>query len=531
VDGSRVLVTGVFSGNIDARQITRREGVSQLESFQILMRSSRDVTVIQTPSWWTSQHTLMVLALVALLSLAVLFWVVVLRQRVEQQTLQIRRSEESFRHQAQHDSLTGLAGRALMLERLEQALNDAKLKNTPLALLLMDVDNFKQINDTLGHAVGDDVLRIAGHRVQASVRLSDTVARMGGDEFTVLLTGVRGADSIEKIAAKLCATLSAPIFISEREVTISVSIGVATYPAGGNDPTSLLRNADIAMYQAKAMGRNCHQVFSQDMAHAGAQKLELKAALGRALENHEFEVFYQPIVDTRSGEVSGLEALLRWRNEHFGLVMPGDFIPLAEETGMIVPIGEWVLHEACRTVSLLEKQLKRSFLLSVNLSPRQMHQDNLPHTILKALVACDRDPRNLELEITESILIDNSRPREILNRISDIGVRIAIDDFGTGFSSLAYITQFHVDRLKIDKSFVQNCLTDKNSETVTRVIISMAHGLNISVVAEGVETAEQYDFVSVAECDTVQGYYLSRPIPAADLKDAISSIKTRFANR
>ena len=531
IDGSKVLVTGVFSGKVDARQTTRREGESRLESFQILLRSPGDVTVIETASWWTGQHSLTVLGLVVIVTISVLFWVVILRHRVEQQTQVIRRSEEKFRHLAQYDSLTGLAVRSVMHERLGLALEEARRKQTPLALLVLDVDNFKQINDTLGHAAGDEILAATGKRILASVRETDTAARMGGDEFIVLLTGVRSIHEATKIAAQLVANVTAPINFGGQVVPFSVSVGVATFPEGGEGATTLLHNADLALYGAKTAGRNCIQSFTTDLALAGANKLKLKTALAHALENREFQLLFQPIVNLKTGKVSGLEALLRWRSEALGLVLPDDFIPLAEETGLIVPIGDWVLQEACRQVSELEKQLNRSFFLAVNLSALQLNNDDLPRTIQEALAACGRDPESLELEITESTLIDKSpRPREVLNRIRALGVGIAIDDFGTGFSSLAYITRFRLDHLKIDRSFIQDCMSDRNSMTVTRGIIAMAHQLNISVVAEGVETAEQLHFVVEAQCDAAQGYYLARPVAIADLEDTLSCAEMHLSS-
>ena len=273
IDGSTVLVTGVFYGKVDARQITRQEGISRLESFQILLRSPRDVLILKTPTWWSSEHTLIVLGLVVLLTLAVLFWVVVLRRRVEQQTLVIRRSEANFRHLAQHDPLTGLPVRNLLHERLELALESARSKQTSLALLMMDVDNFKQVNDTLGHAAGDEILCIAGKRIQASVRETDTVARMGGDEFTVLLLGVHGRNEAANIAAQVVANVSAPIQIRGHAVPVSVSVGVTTYPDGGEDAASLLQSADLAMYRAKKLGRNCFQLYTPDMAQASLNSI------------------------------------------------------------------------------------------------------------------------------------------------------------------------------------------------------------------------------------------------------------------
>jgi diguanylate cyclase (GGDEF)-like protein len=472
-----------------------------------------------------------VLGLVLLLMLAALGWAALLRRRVKQQTTLIRRSEERFRQLAEHDSLTGLASRALLHERLGSALEAARRKQTPLAILMMDVDRFKQVNDSLGHAAGDELLRVTAKRIRAAVRDTDTVARMGGDEFVVLLPGVRGSREAGKIAAQVVASVAAPIQFRGQEVPVSVSLGVASYPDGGEDVTSLLHNVDAAMYEAKSLGRNCYRFFTPDMAQAGADKLEFSVALNHALANHEFEIRFQPLVDIATGEVDGLEALLRWRNAKFGAVMPSDFIPLAEEIGLIGSIGAWVLRESCRQVAELEKRLGRSLLLAVNISPRQMQQGNLPTVVREALAEFGRDPAMLELEITENVLISNSaKTQDTFNQLRELGVRLAIDDFGTGFSSLAYITQFRIDRLKIDRSFTQNCLIDRNTETVTRVIIAMAHGLDIAVIAEGVETPEQYRFLDESGCDAAQGYYVSQPLPATELEALLRTTQMRVAH-
>jgi diguanylate cyclase (GGDEF)-like protein len=527
LEGSTVTVKGVFSGKVD-RLKTRREGEMRLESLEILLRSPADVTILAKPSWWTGGHTLAVLGLVLLLTVAVLVWVALLRRQVKQQTLLVRQSEERFRHLAEHDTLTGLTSRSLLHDRLTSELEAARRKQTPLALLMMDVDNFKHVNDSLGHAAGDEILCVTANRIRAAVRETDTVARMGGDEFIVLLPGVRGMREAGKVAAQVVASVAAPVRFRGQEVPVSVSVGISSYPDGGDDATSLLQNVDTAMYEAKSLGRNCYRFFTPDMARAGADRLEIAVALKHALGNDEFEVHYQPLVDIRTGDVSGLEALLRWRHEKLGAVAPGDFIPVAEETGLIAAIGEWVLRESCRQVGELEKRLGRNLRLAVNISARQMQQGNLPRAVREALSDFDRDPSNLELEITESILISNSsKTQQTFNQIRTLGVRVAIDDFGTGFSSLSYITQFQIDRLKIDRSFIQNCLIDRNSETVTKVIIAMAHGLDISVVAEGVETAEQYRFLEEAECDLAQGYYLSAPVAAPALEELLFRLQVR----
>jgi diguanylate cyclase (GGDEF)-like protein len=501
-----------------------REGTMRLESLYLMLRSRVDLVAMLRASWWSSEHTMKVLGAVLLLTVAVLVWGMLQHRRVKQQTLLIRQSEERFRHLAEHDSLTGLASRSLLRERLNQELESARRKQTPLALLMMDVDHFKQVNDSLGHAAGDEILRVTAQRIRAAVRETDTVARMGGDEFIVLLPGVRGLLEAGRLAEQVVASVAAPVAFRGQEVPISVSVGISSYPDGGDDATSLLQNGDMAMYQAKALGRNRYRFFKPEMSRGGTDRMEFAVALNHALANHEFEVHYQPLIDLRSGEVNGVEALLRWRNERWGMVAPGDFIPLAEESGLIVEIGEWVLHESCRQVAQMESRLGRRLLLAVNISPLQMQHGDLVRRVGEVLSGSSRPAGDLELEITETILIGNSgETMETFQQLRKLGVRMAIDDFGTGFANLSYITQFEFDRLKIDRSFIQHCVIERNSATVTRVIIAMAHGLEVSVVAEGVETAEQYRFLQEAGCDLAQGYYLSKPIKASVMEEMLVS--------
>jgi diguanylate cyclase (GGDEF)-like protein len=473
-------------------------------------------------SLWIRQNALDALGAAAVVAAAALVWAALLQRRLRQQTLQIRHSEERFRSLAERDALTGLVPRSLLHERLHDELESARRRQRPLALFVLDVDRLKQVNDSLGHAAGDEILRVAAQRVLAAVRDTDTVARISGDEFIVLLPGVQGRREAERIAAKIVDTVGAPVFFRGHEVPTSVSLGISTYPDGGDDATSLVHNGDAAMHEAKALGGNCYRFCSPAASRSGPDQLEIAVGLHRALAHGEFVIHYQPLVDLRTGEIDGVEALLRWRHERWGLVAPGDFIPLAEESGLIVAIGEWVLRESCRQIGRIEAKLERKLLLSVNVSPRQMQHGDLTRTVREVLRDCDREAANLELEITERILVGNSdKTVATFQRLRGMGARLAIDDFGTGFANLSYIAQFDVDRLKIDRSFIQHCLTERNSATVTRVIIAMAQNLEVSVVAEGIETADQSRFLQEAGCGLAQGNYFSVPVPAEELEEML----------
>ncbi len=437
-----------------------------------------------------------------------------------------KQMEEFISHLAHHDALTGLPTRTLLHDRVQMALQRAKRKGTKVALLMIDLDNFKRVNDLMGHSAGDELLVQVAKRLQGALRKSDTVARMGGDEFVVLLDDLHSDGEAELVAEKLIATLSMPVHVGEEEHAISASIGLCLYPDGGEDSAALLKNADAAMYQAKADGRNMYQVFSSNMALATTKRRQLETALPHALAHNELELLYQPQISFRTGRVTGLEALLRWHSRSLGTVLPNEFIPVAEQTGLIVPIGEWVLRTACREAKALERKLGRPLTIAVNLSPRQFQKDNLSQTVEQALAESGLAPEHLELEITENILVSESaKAMRVLDRVRSLGVRIAIDDFGTGFSSMSYILRFNVDRLKIDQSFIRNMATDPNSCAITRAIIALAHGLKINVVAEGVETAAIRDLLREEGCDDAQGYFYSKPVQESELYALVTGME------
>ena len=430
--------------------------------------------------------------------------------------------EEQLARQANFDTLTGLANRNLLRDRLQQAIVRARRDAATLAVLFLDVDNFKIVNDSLGHTVGDELLREVASRLAASVRESDTVARLGGDEFVVLLVTRSGDGSAEvdvtAVVEKLLARIAEPVALAEREVRPAASIGVSVYPQDGNDADTLLRNADAAMYRAKELGRNRFQFFTADMHERIRRRVELESSLRRALERGEFELHYQPQVSLADGRIVGAEALLRWRHPERGLIGPSQFIGFAEESGLIVPIGAWVLREACAQNRRWQDQGLPPIPVAVNVSARQCEQEDLDDVVREALALAGLAPECLELEITESISManpDESVP--LMQRLKATGVALSIDDFGTGFSNLGYLKRFPIDRLKIDLSFVREIMSDPGSLAISEAIITLSHSLNLKVLAEGVETDGQLALLAARRCDEVQGFFFSPPVPAARL--------------
>jgi diguanylate cyclase (GGDEF)-like protein/PAS domain S-box-containing protein len=432
-----------------------------------------------------------------------------------------RKQAESYvRHLAHHDVLTNLPNRILLHERLADAMGRAEKIGTQLALMMVDLDHFKRVNDSLGHHIGDELLVAIVERLLKSVRQTDTVARMGGDEFVILLPNVTDLSIIEKIASTLQQQIEKPVVVGGRELVLTSSIGITVYPRDGNDVATLLKNADTAMYRAKDRGRNNFQWFKPDMLQAAEEKLEMENALRRALERHEFTMHYQPLVSVDSGRLVGVEALLRWQHPTLGAVEPETFIALAEDTGLIVPIGEWALMTSCTQAKELQVRLGRPINVAVNLSPRQLRQNNIQKTIEKALLESSLDPRCLILEITETALISNPvETAEALKNIQAMGVAIALDDFGTGYSSLNYITRYPIDKIKIDRSFVHDLGQDSNDTAIINAIIAMSHSLGIKVVAEGVETLAQLQHLKAHGCDEAQGFYFGPPTQADQIRN------------
>jgi diguanylate cyclase (GGDEF)-like protein/PAS domain S-box-containing protein len=424
-----------------------------------------------------------------------------------------RNAREQLEHQASHDALTGLPNRSLLFDRLDQAIAQAHRYQRMIAAAFVDLDNFKFINDSLGHGAGDHVLKIVAERLRGCLREGDTVARHGGDEFVLILQDQSGRESVLQAVTRVIEKLAAPLTVEGQELATTCSVGISLYPEHGSAAATLLKNADAAMYRAKAQGKNSFCFYSAEMSTHPGERLKLETQLRRALDLGEFVLHYQPKVDLRSRGICGLEALIRWQHPQDGLVPPGRFIGVAEETGLIVPIGEWVLRTGCAQVRAWRDAGLPEIMLSVNISARQFKRSDVVRTVSRALAETGLPARCLELELTESLVMENAEEFiETLNALKKLGVSLSVDDFGTGYSSLSYLKRFPVDRLKIDQSFVRDIGTDPNDAAIARAVIQLGHSLDLRVTAEGVETAEQLQFLREHDCDEVQGYLLSRPL-------------------
>jgi diguanylate cyclase (GGDEF)-like protein/PAS domain S-box-containing protein len=432
--------------------------------------------------------------------------------------LQRKRAEEQLHHMAHHDGLTGLPNRLLFMDRLQQAMSKADRNQSLIGVAFVDLDRFKTINDSLGHEAGDLLLKQVAERLTQCVRGSDTVARLSGDEFTLLLTDVAQVDDVARVAKRVLESFSEPIAVPGHELFTSASIGITLYPVDDKSAEGLLRNADIAMYRAKERGRNTYQFYCADMTSKAHARLALESRLRGALEGEEFLLHYQPVVDLMSGSMTGVEALIRWQTLDGSLMLPDEFIRVAEETGLIASIGQWVLRVGCTQWSAWSTRTGLPLRLAINVSPRQFRNGHFIRTVQQVLKETGFDPHCLDLEITETMLMEhNGSTLDAMRELSAMGVQFSIDDFGTGYSSLGYLKHLPIRRLKIDRSFVCDVLNDTNDAAIVSAIISMAHNLGLQVIAEGVETRQQLEFLRNRGCDAMQGYYYSQPVPAPDL--------------
>lgn len=442
----------------------------------------------------------------------------------------LEETKEHFRHAAFHDSLTGLPNRAMFTELLKAEIESSSRRNDhTFAVLFLDLDRFKNINDSLGHTHGDLLLVAFAERLERTLRPVDTLARFGGDEFAILLSGMTDATDAVRVAQRIQDELSQPFVLDKNSAFATASIGIAFSSSGYDRPDDILRDADIAMYRAKENGKARYEVFDHGMHARAVSRLQLESDLRQAIENKEFCVFYQPIVSLQTGRLAGFEALVRWNHPRRGLVSPADFIPVAEETGLIVPIGQWVLNEACAHVRRwqIDSPGHRNLSLSVNLSARQVAQPDLLDRIKEALATSKLNPHCLKLEITESVVMENAEAAALMfKQLRSLGVQLSIDDFGTGYSSLSYLHRFPLNYLKIDRSFVMRLTTD-NDNAIVRTISTLARNLGMEVIAEGIETEEQYQQLKMLGCEYGQGFLFSRPVD----DNAVQHLLTHDARR
>ncbi|MBA2176628.1 EAL domain-containing protein [Halobacillus locisalis] len=440
-----------------------------------------------------------------------------------------KQMEEKIKYHAYYDSVTNIPNRTLFQDRLNQALTYAESQERTLAILFLDLDRFKKINDTFGHNFGDSVLKIVADRLDASLPKEATVSRQGGDEFVILLPNIENVEEVQTITEEILDIFLAPFHIHEQEISVKTSIGISIYPEHGHNAEQLIKHADLAMYRAKERAGNQYQMYSNDIESDSLEKIKLENDLFKALKHgNEFVLHYQPKVDMRTGNVIGMESLIRWEHPIYGLLPPKTFIPLAEETGIIAALGEWVIRESCRQMKEWYDEGMTNFVISANLSPQQLNQKNLVSTVAEILEETEVPPALLELELTENLIIHNTeRTLSTIHELKQLGINISIDDFGTGYSSLGYLKDFPVDTLKIDKSFIDDITTNSSNAAITDTIITLAKSLQLDVIAEGVETQEQAHHLSEKGCHLIQGFYFSPPIEASEFKKQVSTIQTK----
>jgi len=449
-----------------------------------------------------------------------------------------KRAAQKINYLAYYDTLTDLPNRYLFNDRLKQAISLVEREKKLLAILFLDLDNFKQINDTMGHKTGDQLLRSVAERLMQCVRASDTVthvsieesssmvARLGGDEFTILLNKIANIEEPAIVAGRILKRLAEPFTIGAQELYVTASMGIAVYPFDGKDLDTLLINADVAMYQAKNQGRNGYQYYSESMNKFTFERFTIENKLRKALDHNEFMLFYQPQVNIQTGQLIGVEALIRWLQPDLVLTRPGEFIPLAEQTGLIIPMGEWVLRHACEQTKAWQQAGLKAMCMTVNVSAMQFKQDNFLNTISQILSDTGLDPHSLQLELTESTIMQNSENTiKKLRALQAMGVQTSIDDFGTGYSSLKYLKHFPLSTLKIDTSFVKELTTSPTDQSIVKAIITLAHNFNLKVVAEGVETVEQLAYLRDCDCEAVQGYFICPPVNSVVLAQFTKKIR------